>query len=58
AGDPVVVVEAMKMEHVLRSAVAGTVRIAVGVGDQVARGGVVAVVEQAAGDDSDEEDDR
>jgi acetyl-CoA/propionyl-CoA carboxylase biotin carboxyl carrier protein len=44
-GDPVVVVEAMKMEHVLRSTIAGTVRIAVAVGDQVARGGVVAVVE-------------
>ncbi len=45
SGDAVVVVEAMKMEHVLRSTVAGIVRIAVSVGDQVARGGVVAVVE-------------
>jgi acetyl-CoA/propionyl-CoA carboxylase biotin carboxyl carrier protein len=45
AGDAVVVVEAMKMEHVLRSAVAGTVRLAVAAGDQVARGGVVAVIE-------------
>ena len=44
-GDPVVVVEAMKMEHVLRSAVAGTVRLAVAVGDQVTRGGVVAMIE-------------
>jgi acetyl-CoA/propionyl-CoA carboxylase biotin carboxyl carrier protein len=54
-GDPVVVVEAMKMEHVLRSTVAGTVRIGVAVGDQVARGGVVAVVEPAH-DDRHEED--
>jgi len=45
AGDPVVVVEAMKMEHVLRSAVAGTVRLAVAVGDQVTRGGIVATIE-------------
>jgi len=44
-GDPVVVVEAMKMEHVLRAAVAGTVRVRVAVGDQVTRGGVVATVE-------------
>jgi len=44
-GDPIAVVEAMKMEHVLRAAVAGTVRIRVAVGDQVARGGVVATVE-------------
>ena len=44
-GDAVAVVEAMKMEHVLRAAVAGTVRIAVAVGDRVARGGVVATVE-------------
>ncbi|WP_454117006.1 ATP-binding protein [Microbacterium aurum] len=44
-GDALVVVEAMKMEHVLRAAVAGTVRIDVGVGDRVARGAVVARVE-------------
>ncbi|MBN9215490.1 MAG: acetyl/propionyl-CoA carboxylase subuit alpha [Microbacterium sp. SCN 70-200] len=44
-GDPLVVVEAMKMEHVLRAAVAGTVRIAVSPGDRVTRGAVVATVE-------------
>ena len=44
-GDALVVVEAMKMEHVLRAAVAGTVRIDVAVGDRVARGAVVARVE-------------
>ena len=43
-GDAVAVVEAMKMEHVLRSAIAGTVRIAVRPGDRVARGDVVATV--------------
>jgi len=44
-GDAVVVVEAMKMEHVLRATVAGTVRLAVAVGDRVTRDGVVATVE-------------
>ena len=44
-GEAVVVVEAMKMEHVLRSTVAGTVRLRAAVGDQVQRGQVVAVVE-------------
>ncbi|MBN9176550.1 MAG: ATP-grasp domain-containing protein [Microbacterium sp.] len=44
-GDAVVAVEAMKMEHVLRATVAGTVRLGVAVGDQVARGGVVATIE-------------
>ncbi|MBV0918935.1 acetyl/propionyl/methylcrotonyl-CoA carboxylase subunit alpha [Mycobacteroides chelonae] len=33
---PVVVVEAMKMEHTLRAPIAGTVTVAVAVGDQVA----------------------
>ncbi|WP_415124766.1 biotin/lipoyl-containing protein [Microbacterium sp.] len=46
-GDALVVVEAMKMEHVLRAAVAGTVRLAVAVGDRVARGAVVATVAPA-----------
>lgn len=46
-GDAVVVVEAMKMEHVLRASVAGTVRIALSVGDRVARGAVVATVTPA-----------
>ncbi len=44
-GDPVVSIEAMKMEHVLRSTVAGVVRIAVAVGDQVTRGAIVATVD-------------
>jgi acetyl-CoA carboxylase carboxyltransferase component/biotin carboxyl carrier protein len=45
AGAPVVVVEAMKMEHVAAGPVAGTVRaVAVAVGDVVAEGDVLAVV--------------
>ncbi|MBB4854253.1 acetyl-CoA/propionyl-CoA carboxylase biotin carboxyl carrier protein [Mycobacteroides chelonae] len=34
--DPVLVVEAMKMEHTLRAPIAGTVTVSVAVGDQVA----------------------
>ena len=45
AGDALVVVEAMKMEHSLRASIAGTVRLSVAVGDRVARGAVVATVE-------------
>ncbi len=45
AGDALVVVEAMKMEHSLRASIAGTVRLSVAVGDRVARGAVVAAVE-------------
>lgn len=45
AGDPLVAVEAMKMEHVLRAGVDGVVRVRVAVGDQVSRGGVVAAIE-------------
>ena len=44
AGDPVVVVEAMKMEHVVRAAVAGAIAVHVAVGDQVARGQTLATV--------------
>jgi len=44
AGDVLVVVEAMKMEHALRAPFAGTVSLAVAVGDRVARGAVVATV--------------
>ena len=43
-GDPVIVVEAMKMEHVIRSTVAGTVTLEAAVGDAVARGQRLAVV--------------
>jgi acetyl-CoA/propionyl-CoA carboxylase biotin carboxyl carrier protein len=49
AGQPVVVVEAMKMEHTLRAEVAGTVReVFVRVGQQVALGERLAVVEPEA----------
>lgn len=51
AGDPVIVVEAMKMEHVLRAAVAGTVSLRAAVGDQVARGQTLAIIE-VSGDDA------
>ncbi len=45
AGDAVLVVEAMKMAHVLRAQVGGTVVIGVAIGDRVARGQVLATVE-------------
>ncbi|MGP3534076.1 acetyl/propionyl/methylcrotonyl-CoA carboxylase subunit alpha [Microbacterium sp. RD1] len=48
AGDPVLVVEAMKMEHVLTSPVAGTVRMRAVVGDRVARGQALAVIDTHA----------
>ena len=41
-GDPVVVVEAMKMEHVVHSTVAGTVALHARVGDTVSRGQTLA----------------
>ncbi|MDT0180738.1 acetyl-CoA carboxylase biotin carboxylase subunit [Microbacterium sp. ARD31] len=44
AGDAVVVVEAMKMEHVVRAEVAGTVALRVATGDSVGRGQTLAVV--------------
>ena len=43
-GDAVVVVEAMKMEHVVRAEVAGTVALRVATGDSVGRGQTLAVV--------------
>lgn len=43
-GAPIVVVEAMKMEHVVRAAIAGTVSLHVALGDQVARGQTLATV--------------
>jgi acetyl-CoA/propionyl-CoA carboxylase biotin carboxyl carrier protein len=46
-GDAVVVVEAMKMEHVVRATVRGTVALHVSVGDQVARGQTLATVTAA-----------
>ncbi len=48
AGDPIVTLEAMKMEHAVAAPMAGTVaEIAVQVGDQVARGTVVARIDAA-----------
>jgi acetyl-CoA/propionyl-CoA carboxylase biotin carboxyl carrier protein len=43
-GDPVVVVEAMKMEHVVRASTAGVVDLRVGVADRVERGDLLAIV--------------
>ncbi|WP_029090384.1 acetyl/propionyl/methylcrotonyl-CoA carboxylase subunit alpha [Brevibacterium album] len=50
AGDPVVVVEAMKMEHVLRAPAAGTVELRTAAGAQVALDEVLAVVIPADGE--------
>ncbi len=47
-GDPVLVVEAMKMEHVLRAGVAGTVHVHAAQGDTVARGQTLATITPAA----------
>ena len=49
-GDPVLVVEAMKMEHVLRAGVAGTVSLHTAQGDTVARGQTLATITPDAGD--------
>lgn len=48
AGQAVLAIEAMKMEHRVTAEVAGVVRVRVAVGEQVARDQVVARVEQAA----------
>ncbi|WZH38254.1 MAG: biotin carboxylase N-terminal domain-containing protein [Microbacterium enclense] len=47
-GDAVMAVEAMKMEHVVRSSVAGTVSLQARVGDVVSRGQALAVVSPGA----------
>jgi 3-methylcrotonyl-CoA carboxylase alpha subunit len=48
-GQRVAVLEAMKMEHTLRSPFAGTVaEVAVGVGAQVVEGAQIMVIERAA----------
>ena len=44
AGAPLLVIEAMKMEHVLRAPLAGTAELLVRVGDQVAVDQVLARV--------------
>jgi acetyl-CoA/propionyl-CoA carboxylase biotin carboxyl carrier protein len=45
-GDPIVTLEAMKMEHVVAAPIAGRLRqLTVVIGDQVTRGQVIAVVE-------------
>ena len=50
AGEPVLAVEAMKMEHVLRAPSAGIVRLQVKKGQSVARGQELAQVRQQEGD--------
>ena len=50
AGEPVVIIEAMKMEHAVAAPIDGTVeRVAVREGQQVERGAVVAEVAAADG---------
>ena len=50
AGAPLIVMEAMKMEHVIKASAAGTVtEVRVKVGEQVDAGQVLAVVEPAEG---------
>jgi propionyl-CoA carboxylase alpha chain len=53
AGEVVLVLEAMKMQHAIKAPTDGVVAIEVGVGDQVAAGDVLAVV---SGSESGEED--
>ncbi|HYH92957.1 MAG TPA: acetyl-CoA carboxylase biotin carboxyl carrier protein subunit, partial [Candidatus Saccharimonadales bacterium] len=51
AGDPVMTLEAMKMEHVVTSSTDGTVsEVVVAVGEQVRRGQVLATVDPPAAD--------
>ncbi|MBS1674395.1 MAG: ATP-grasp domain-containing protein [Actinobacteria bacterium] len=51
-GDPVLVVEAMKMEHVLRAGVAGRVALHVAQGETVARGQTLAAITPATGSET------
>lgn len=55
-GDPVIVVEAMKMEHVIRSTVAGTVALHAAVGDAVSRGQTLAVITPEENESTDDEE--
>lgn len=50
AGDPLVTIEAMKMEHTMLASVAGTVTVTVAVGDQVRLDQVVAHISPHEGD--------
>jgi acetyl-CoA/propionyl-CoA carboxylase biotin carboxyl carrier protein len=50
AGDPLVTIEAMKMEHTMLASVAGTVTLTVTVGDQVRQDQVVALIDPHEGD--------
>ena len=51
AGDPIVTLEAMKMEHAVTASVDGTVAsIAVALADQVTRGQMLATIQPAAAD--------
>ncbi len=50
AGDAVVVVEAMKMEHVVKAEIAGAVSLRVAAGDSVGRGQTLAVVTPLQGE--------
>jgi biotin carboxyl carrier protein len=46
AGEPIVTLEAMKMEHVVAAPIAGTIaELRVRPADQVARGDLIAIVE-------------
>ncbi|AZG45269.1 acetyl/propionyl/methylcrotonyl-CoA carboxylase subunit alpha [Gordonia insulae] len=49
AGSPIIVVEAMKMEHALAAPIDGVVSISVSVGDKVAAGRALATVTAGAG---------
>ncbi|UYN84669.1 MAG: ATP-grasp domain-containing protein [Microcella sp.] len=49
-GDPLVTIEAMKMEHAALASIAGTVTISVSVGDQVRQDQVVARIDPHEGD--------
>ena len=50
AGMPILALEAMKMEHVIRAPAAGVVaEVRVAVGDQVGSGAVLAVVDGRGG---------
>jgi propionyl-CoA carboxylase alpha chain len=48
AGETLIVLEAMKMQHTISAPASGTVEVAVAVGQQVAAGDVLAVVQASA----------